>query len=153
MLKLYKTLSLSLLFLINFNTTVSAQSVEEEVMKPINLLFEAMEKADTSLLTNVFAKNVIMKVVSKKGVKNESVAGFITQIANKAPNKPKWIEKLYDTEIRVDGHLAHVWTGYSFYVGEKFSHCGVDSFALIKMDGVWKIVYIMDTRRINDCEE
>jgi hypothetical protein len=122
-------------------------------MQPIKLLFEGMEKADTSLLNNIFAKNVLMKAVSEKGVKNESVENFLNQIVNKKPNTPKWIEKLHNTEIRVDGNLAHVWTDYSFYVGEKFSHCGVNSFALIKLDGLWKIVYIIDTRRKDGCED
>jgi hypothetical protein len=95
-----------------------------------------MEKADTSIFKEAFSKNVIMKVVSEKGVRNENFDDFIIQIANKKTDTPKWIEKLYNTEIRVDGNLAHVWTEYSFYVGDKLSHCGVDSFALIKLDGV-----------------
>lgn len=148
----FKSIIFSSILLVNFNTVVFSQTLEEEVLKPINLMFEGMEKADTSLLKNIFAKNVIMKVVSENCTKNETVEGFLNQIANKAPNTPKWIEKLYNTEVRVDGNLAHVWTDYSFYIGEKFRHCGVDSFALIKLDGAWKIVYIMDTRREEGCE-
>ena len=62
----YKSLVLPIIFLINFNTVVFAQTVKDEVMKPIHLLFEGMEKADTSLFKDIFAKNVIMKVVSEK---------------------------------------------------------------------------------------
>jgi len=148
-----KVFCLVIYLLFTSSITLYSQTIEEEVMKPIHLLFEGMEKADTSILKNVFAKNVIMKVVSDKGVKNETVEGFIKQIANKEPNTPNWIEKLYNTEIRVDGNLAHVWTDYSFYIGNKLSHCGVDSFALIKLNGIWKIVYIMDTRRRTNCKE
>jgi hypothetical protein len=150
---IFKYTALGFILLLNLNTILFAQSENENVMKPINLLFEGMEKADTSFFKNVFAKNVIMKVVSDKGVKNETVEDFIKQIANKPSNTPNWIEKLYNTEIRVDGNLAHVWTDYSFYVGDKLSHCGVDSFALIKLKGVWKIVFLMDTRRYENCEE
>ena len=126
---------------------------EKEVMKPINLLFEGMLKADTAIIKKAFARNVVMKVVSEKGTKEEQLKNFLIQIANKEKGTPNWIEKLYNTEIRIDGSLAHVWTDYSFYVGDKFSHCGVDSFALIKLAGEWKIVYLMDTRRKEGCEE
>lgn len=149
----YKIFILVLFMSTNFNAALRAQTVEDEVMKPINLLFEGMEKSDTSIIKKGFSKNVVMKVVSENGVKKESVENFLKQIADKEPNTPNWIEKLYNTEVRVDGKLAHVWTEYSFYVGDKFSHCGVDSFALIKLNGNWKIVYIMDTRRKEGCEE
>ena len=126
---------------------------EQAVMKPINQLFEGMLKADTAIVKKAFARNVVMKVVSDEETKEETLKEFLAQIANKAPETPQWIEKLYNTEIRIDGSLAHVWTDYSFYIGEKFSHCGVDSFALIKLSGEWKIVYLMDTRRKEGCEE
>ena len=43
-------------------------------------------------------------------------------------------------------------TPYKFYVGEKFSHCGVNSFQLVKIRGEWKIQYIIDTRRRQNCD-
>ncbi len=135
--------------------SLNAQSLEleeQQIMTPIHLLFKGMEKADTALIRKAFAKNVIMKVVSEKGTKKESLDNFLNQIASKEPGTPNWIEKIYNTEIRMDGHLAHVWTDYNFYVGDRFSHCGVDSFALIKLDDEWKIVYIKDTRRQENCE-
>jgi len=148
-----RTLLLTFLFLTIINTHIYAQTEEEEILAPIYLLFEGMEKADTAIIKRAFSKKVIMKVVSEKGVIDESLESFLNQVARKKENTPNWIEKLYNTEIRVDGNLAHVWTDYSFYVGEQLSHCGVDSFGLIKLDDKWKIVYIMDTRRKKDCRE
>ena len=49
--------------------------------------------------------------------------------------------------IKIDGALASVWTPYKFYSGATFSHCGANSFQLVKIDGAWKIQYIIDTRR------
>jgi hypothetical protein len=53
--------------------------------------------------------------------------------------------------VLIDGNLASVWTDYKFYIGEKFSHCGVNSFQLFKGDDGWKIIYIIDTRRKDNC--
>ncbi len=134
-------------------SNVFGQSPEEEVMKPVNMLIEGMQKADTSLLKKAFAKNVVIKMISDKGTKEETAKNFISQVANKEKSTPAWIEKLSNTEIRIDGNLAHVWTDYTFFVGDKLNHCGVDSFGLIKLNGEWKIVYLMDTRRKEDCKD
>jgi hypothetical protein len=42
---------------------------------------------------------------------------------------------------------------YDLHVGERFSHCGVDAFDLVKLGGEWKIVSVMDTRRTTDCPQ
>ncbi len=55
--------------------------------------------------------------------------------------------------IRIDADLAVVWTPYKFFVGKKFSHCGVNSFQLIKLNGNWKIQYLIDTRRKEGCDK
>jgi hypothetical protein len=41
-------------------------------------------------------------------------------------------ERLRNPVIRVDGALASVWIEYSLYVGERFVHCGVDAFHLVR---------------------
>jgi hypothetical protein len=40
---------------------------------------------------------------------------------------------------------------YRFYVGERFSHCGVDSFHLVRTADGWRIVDLADTRRREGC--
>ncbi len=125
----------------------------KEVMKPIELLLEGIGKSDTSLIKQAFAKNVILKVISEEGSKAYDLDFLLERIMEQKNSGTVAKEEIYNTEIRVDGNLAHVWTDYSFYVGDKLSHCGIDSIALIKLEGVWKIVYIMDTRRKDGCEE
>jgi len=55
--------------------------------------------------------------------------------------------------VKVDADLASVWTPYQFYYKDKFSHCGVNSFQLVRLQGIWKIQYLVDTRRKTDCVE
>jgi hypothetical protein len=47
----------------------------------------------------------------------------------------------------VDGPLATAWMDYTFHVGERFSHCGVNAFQLFRSDDGWQIIQIADTRR------
>ena len=62
-------------------------------------------------------------------------------------------ERITFNDIKIDGDLASVWAPYKFYLGDKFSHCGVDVFSLMKTASGWKIIYIVDTRRKDNCIE
>ncbi|HNA01067.1 MAG TPA: hypothetical protein PLN49_09415, partial [Ferruginibacter sp.] len=61
-------------------------------------------------------------------------------------------ERITFDVVRVDGALAIAWTPYKFYFNGKFSHCGVNSFQLVRFNGEWKIQYLIDTRRKAGCE-
>ena len=50
-------------------------------------------------------------------------------------------------DIKIDGNMANAWTPYEFWFDGNFSHCGINSFQLIKEDKTWKIIYLVDTRR------
>lgn len=62
-------------------------------------------------------------------------------------------EKLLDLNVQIDGDMAHVWAPHEFWYNNEFSHCGVNSIQLVKLDGSWKIVYLIDTRRKENCIE
>jgi hypothetical protein len=80
----------------------------------------------------------------------KSVADFLTAITK--PHTEIYDERIVFETIKIDGPLASVWTPYKFYVGTTFSHCGVDSYQLVKIEGNWKIQYLIDTRRKDGCE-
>ena len=60
-------------------------------------------------------------------------------------------ERIWDSEVRVDGDLATVWTKYDFLRAGAFSHCGVDAFQLARTPEGWKIIQIADTHRQEGC--
>jgi hypothetical protein len=55
--------------------------------------------------------------------------------------------------VKADGALAVAWTPYKFYYKGNFSHCGIDSYQLVRINGIWKIQYLIDTRRKANCGE
>src|SRR5690606_16608714 len=75
--------------------------------------------------------------------------GFVADAS--APGVP-WDEQIYDPEVRIDGGLATLYVFYTFSLGEKFSHCGVDAFWMIRTAEGWKISALVDTRRGEGCE-
>ena len=62
-------------------------------------------------------------------------------------------ERISFSNVLIDGNLASVWTLYEFYYKGQFSHCGVNSFQLVKSNNEWKIQYIIDTRRKDNCKK
>jgi hypothetical protein len=54
-------------------------------------------------------------------------------------------ERGFDATVRVQDRVAQVWMPYDLYVGDKWSHCGVDTFTLMKSDGRWRIAALIYT--------
>lgn len=133
-----------LLFLILtiFSLNAAAQSEQDRVKATVNQLIEGMRKADTALLRSAFAPRAFMQTIAhpKNGgtvVHTSEVSGFIQSVGQ--PHTEVYDERISFGQVLIDGDLASVWTPYRFYVGEKFSHCGVNSFQLVKLNGAWKL--------------
>ncbi len=48
-------------------------------------------------------------------------------------------ERGFDPVIHVSGALAVLWLPYDLYLNGKWSHCGVDAFTLLRVEGRWRI--------------
>ena|SRR5665213_2033687 len=132
----------------------SQQTAAEAVKQTVNTMFDAMRKGDSTLLRSTFSKNMILQSVStnKEGkpvLSVEKADGFVKAIG--MPHALVYDERITFGDIKIDGDLASVWAPYKFYLGGKFSHCGVDVFQLMKTTEGWKIIYIVDTRRKDNC--
>jgi hypothetical protein len=132
----------------------SGNDDQEAVKKPINNLFTGMKNGDTALIRSSFAPTGILQTIvkTKEGIRvlTEPVDSFLAQVAK--PHTEIYDERIIYEVIKIDAELAIAWTPYKFYIGDKFSHCGVNSFQLVKINGIWRIQYIIDTRRKQGCE-
>lgn len=53
--------------------------------------------------------------------------------------------------VMIRGPLAAVWGEYEFLIDGKFSHCGIDSVDVARVDGEWKIVNWLWTVETEHC--
>ena len=114
-----------------------------------------MKNSDPSLITASFADSAVLQTIgtSREGktfIRNERVSEFAESVSKSA--KSDLDERIEFGSIKIDGALASVWTPYKFYYKGQFSHCGVNSFQLVRINGSWKIQYLIDTRRKQPCE-
>ena len=124
----------------------------KDIEKPIRNLFLGMKNADSELVKSAFSENAVLQTIAKDGtVKSDNIQDFIASVS-KFP-KGDLDERIIIEAIHTDGNLASVFTPYSFYLKGKLSHCGANSFQLVKQNNEWKIQYIIDTRRKDNCKE
>ena len=125
------------------------------VLRVVQRLFDGMRAGDSAMVRSTFHPNAqLATAIVRQGnaiVEIDTMDSFIRAVGT--PHDDVWDERLSNTSVQVDGTLASVWTDYSFYLGSKFSHCGVDAFQLAKSGGEWRIVALADTRRRQGCAE
>ena len=148
---------ITIIIILLFTSISMAQNLEElKVKNTIIKFFDAFHKQDSIAIKALVSEDVILQSIgkNKEGVtqlKKEAFNGFLKSIVS-IPKDQKFEEKLLDFSIQIDGDMANAWTPYEFWFNGTFSHCGVNSFQLVKLEGMWKIIYLIDTRRREGCE-
>lgn len=143
------------LFLLTAMYVRAQEARELKVQHAIERFFEGFHEQDSLKMKSTVGKGVVLQTIVKKNdgrneVQTESFAQFLKAIV-RIPDSVAFREVIRGFDIRVDGPMAHAWTPYEFWLNDTFSHCGVNSFQLIEQKDGWKIIYLIDTRRKEDC--
>lgn len=126
------------------------QKEDKAVKAVIRNFFKAMEGGDTTALLQTCTAQPVFQTYMKNRegqmeVFTEDFADFVRFVGG--PHEEKFREEIEFEAVHAEASLASVWTPYTFYVNGKVSHCGTNSFQLVKEPTGWKIQYIIDTRR------
>jgi hypothetical protein len=127
----------------------------EAVKQTVLTFFDGMRRGDSTLVRRTLAPGAVFHGLGGKPgqpptLQTESIAGFLKAVGT--PHPAVWDERVQFERVLIDANLASVWAPYEFYLGGKFSHCGYDSFQLVKLAEGWKIAHIIDTRRKEKCK-
>ena len=149
---------LLLYFLLVFScSNLFAQTTDEElaVKATIDRLFDGMRAGDSTIVRSVFDSTARLQTAffdkdGKPVLRTGSIDRFVGAVGT--PHDEMWDEKIWSFDVLIDGLLATAWTDYTFFLGKKMSHCGVNAFHLFKSENGWKITQITDTRRQDGCQ-
>ena len=149
---------LSLLLLLLVMPGVAASQAtptpEAEVSAVVLRMFLGMRNADSAMVRGTLATGARFASVNARAtpaaISYETPDRWLSGIAGSAK---RWDERLHDTQVRVDGDIAQVWTGYTFYLDGKIRHCGVDAMELLRDATGWKITQLSDTQRRDGCRD
>ena len=153
-----KSVFFALLFFAALGNSKSYAQVNADkaaVQATVDNFFKAFHAQDSVGLKEMAAPGILMQTIGRNQAgevlwRKEEFDAFVKQIVQ-IPDTIKFEEKLLSYSIQVDGLMANAWTEYEFWINGQFSHCGVNSFHMVKLDDNWKISYLIDTRRRAAC--
>ena len=128
---------------------------EKNALGVVNQLFAEMAAANPAGILAVHtADSQLVALFKQKDGKSrvQSING--DAFSKMFTDKSKALkEYMYDPKVEIHGDLAMVWGRYVFHVGDKLSHCGVNTFNLIRSESSWKIANGASTIDPGDCSE
>ena len=125
-------------------SAVPAQDDRATAIGVVNSLFAAMRERSFEGIKSVFSPDGQLVAIDKprdgKGISKTRVLtgeAFATMISSS--KGPEYIEKMPALDVKVYGDLAVVSGRYTFHLDEKLSHCGTNTFSLVRTEAGWKI--------------
>ena len=148
-----------ILLIIAFSTVAAfgqAADDKKAALKVVDQLFFEMASANPAGIVALHTPTSDLAAVFKQPdgkTRYESINGekFSQMFKDKSRGVMK--EEMYDPKVEVHGDWAMVWGRYVFYVNDKISHCGINQFNLVRVDGTWKITNGASTIDRGDCTE
>ncbi len=107
---------------------------DPSVLAVVEAALQAISDEDMVALTDLMVEGTVVWSVAPGGLlrrtRDEERAIVVGQ---------DLLERGFDPEVRRAGDLATVWIPYDFHVDGAWSHCGVDTFTLVRVEGEWRI--------------
>lgn len=60
-------------------------------------------------------------------------------------------ERIFDPVVTADAGVATVVAPYDFWIKGTLSHCGIDTFTFVKVEGVWKVAALVYSKQTTGC--
>ncbi len=138
-----------------FATSAQSSNDKTAVLGVVNQLFTEMAAANPAGILALHTPTSDLAAVfrTKEGkTRFESIDG--KKFSEMFTDKTKIMkEEMYAPNVEISGDWAMVWGRYVFFVGDTLSHCGINQFNLVRIEGVWKIANGASTIDRNDCNE
>lgn len=139
------------------NSHIEKPSESEKAAAVADKLFEAMRAKNYEQIKSLFLNGGKLTALDQpkdgKGVSTtRSFSGDAFAKMISEAKAPEFIEKMPAKDVRIYGDSAVVIGRFTFHVGEKFSHCGLNAFHLLKSNGEWKIANASTTIETQNCE-
>lgn len=134
--------------------TAARNDAAREASTVANKLFDAMRAKNAEAIRALFIPEGQLVAIDQPRTGDAlpktrvfTAAAFAQMISeSKAPD---FIERMPQPEVKIFGDMALVYGRYTFHVGDKFSHCGTNSFHLVRTASGWKIANAASTLEFN----
>lgn len=118
----------------------------QAILDVIHVLFDAMASKDGNAIRSVFTEDALLMAPAPAGSTEAFRTVDVEQFVQAITSVPdRVLERMWDPEVRQNGEIATVWAPYDLYVGERFIHCGIDAFSLVREAEGWRIAFVSYT--------
>ncbi|MDB4889497.1 MAG: hypothetical protein JWL61_1352 [Gemmatimonadetes bacterium] len=116
-------------------------------------LLRAISTRDTALARRLMLPGAqLASTVDPAGLTNagrlQTDSQFIGMLATM---KQRYLERMWNPTVYLQGSLAVVRAPYDFHVDGAFSHCGVDVFTLVRSRSEWRVTHVVYTIQRQNC--
>lgn len=136
-----------------------SNATTDSIKAVVNEMLDAISKNDSTRAAKSVVRDGHVMVVIKKKRGNSPTGSFPRFRTNKTfiertgKRKTNVHERMWNPIILYRGDLAVAWTTYDFHKEGEFSHCGAETFNLIRIDNKWLVADWAFTIEPNNCEE
>ena len=131
----------------------AAPGNDAPILATVQQFFDALANRDTAAMRKIVPPGSIYTAVRSQA-DGTSIVGRM--IADETFNKeigPGYLERMWAPAVSRRGPMATVSAPYEFQLNGKTTHCGVDVFGLVQVEGEWKIASLMWTQEPDACPE
>ncbi len=132
-----------------FVSFACAASDDQSPTAAVQRLFDAMSAHDANAGSALFTQDAMLFSVRPDGT--AVATPHEKWLERLGASRDAWLERIWNPKVLEHGSIAVVWAEYDFHLNGKFSHCGIDSFSLLKTAAGWKIAAVSDTRETSGC--
>lgn len=126
---------------------------EQQIISVVEEFFTALSNLDRQALQAVTVPGSlnISTSITADGETRLSILDYEGMLTALSRPRATPIERYWDATVLVQGSIAVFWAPYDFHIGGEFSHCGIDSFQLVKQEGQWLLSNLSWTRELENC--
>jgi hypothetical protein len=124
-----------------------AQTVDADTKAAIAVadsVLVALSSGDNATLARLTLDSAIVGGAGlRNGVERLSLGSWTRYTSRTGPSE--FTERGFGATARVQDRVAQVWVPYDLYIGTRWSHCGVDAFTLLEIEGRWRVASLLYT--------
>ena len=131
----------------------AADAEETAIVAQIERFFGAMRAQDAATIKTVLLDDTTFSAQRSgpEGFKLSRIPG--KDFADRVSGQKGLDERMWDPTVMRRGPIAMVWAPYEFRLDGKTTHCGIDVFDMVKVEGTWRIARLMWTQEPDACAE
>jgi hypothetical protein len=122
------------------------------ILKSVDEFLRGLNEKDPAIMGGVSMKDgLVVSHFVRDGKDIVRARTFARDLSTIAEEKDTLREVYWDPTVLMRGNIAVVWAEYSFDLNGQRSHCGIDVFNLMKIEGAWKVTGIQYTVEPDTC--